>query len=138
MNGCWASCTMSFMGWCTRAWWAPGPGATRRRARVRGGTQRQGYPRHRISDRAQLPYTASLLGFVQSVQTYKKGRILGSAGLMLAHVAAGRFDAYKEEDIYLWDVVAGLALVRAAGRTTRMAPGSDPFQYRVRADNGGL
>jgi myo-inositol-1(or 4)-monophosphatase len=91
-----------------------------------------GFPSGRSYD------TASLLGFVQSVQTYKKVRMLGSAALMLAQVAAGRFDAYEEEDIYLWDVAAGLALVRAAGGAMRMTPGSGPFQYRVRADNGRL
>lgn len=82
--------------------------------------------------------TASLLGFVQAVQSYKKVRMLGSAALMLAQVAAGHFDVYEEEDIYLWDVAAGLALVRAAGGRFSMEPGSGPFKYRVRASNGRL
>ena len=30
-------------------------------------------------------------------------------------VASGIFDAYSEEDIFIWDVAAGLALVREAG-----------------------
>jgi myo-inositol-1(or 4)-monophosphatase len=83
-------------------------------------------------------HTDCLLGFVRSVQSYKKVRMLGSAALMLAQVAAGHFDAYEEEDIYLWDVAAGLALVRAAGGQFSMTPGSGPFKYDVRATNGQL
>jgi myo-inositol-1(or 4)-monophosphatase len=80
----------------------------------------------------------SLLEFVQKVQRYKKVRMLGSAALMLAQVAAGRFDIYEEEDIYLWDVAAGLALVKAARGEFSMKPGSGPFKYHVRASNGRL
>ena len=57
----------------------------------------------------------SLAGFVEQVRQYKKVRLLGSAALSLAYVAAGRVDAYYERDIKLWDVAGGLAIVRAAG-----------------------
>lgn len=80
----------------------------------------------------------SLLEFVRKVQRYKKVRMLGSAALMLAQVAAGRFDVYEEEDIYLWDVAAGLALVKAAGGAFVMKPGSGPFKYHVIASNGRI
>ena len=82
--------------------------------------------------------TESLMQFVQTVQRYKKIRMLGSAAMMLAQVAAGRFDAYEEDDIYLWDVAAGLAIVKAAGGVFSMEPGSGPYKYRVRASNGRL
>jgi myo-inositol-1(or 4)-monophosphatase len=60
----------------------------------------------------------ALLKLVEQVRHYKKVRLLGSAALSLAYVAAGRADAYFERDIKLWDVGAGLALVRAAGGVT--------------------
>lgn len=82
--------------------------------------------------------TESLLGFVHAIQSYKKIRMLGSAALMLARVAAGHFDVYEEEDIYIWDVAAGLALVRASGGRFTMVPGSGPFKYHVKATNGRL
>ena len=41
--------------------------------------------------------------------------MIGSAALSLAHVSSGILDAYMEEDIWLWDVAAGLALVKSAG-----------------------
>lgn len=57
----------------------------------------------------------SLMNFVKKVQSWKKVRLLGSAAVSLAWVAAGRADAYLEEDIRIWDVAAGIALVKAAG-----------------------
>jgi|TARA_Y100000031_G_C8252935_1_gene401358 myo-inositol-1(or 4)-monophosphatase len=57
----------------------------------------------------------ALMDFVEDVVEYKKIRLFGSAALSLAYVACGRVDAYKENDIKIWDVAAGLALVKAAG-----------------------
>ena len=42
-------------------------------------------------------------------------RRLGAAALDLAYVAAGRYDAYWERDIQIWDMAAGIVLVREAG-----------------------
>lgn len=89
-----------------------------------------GFPSARAFDEA------SLVGFCRQVQQFKKVRLLGSAALSLAWVACGRLDAYAEDDIWLWDVAAGLALVAAAGGSIECQPGSTPFQKRVRATNG--
>jgi len=61
---------------------------------------------------------ASMTAFALEVSQWKKVRMLGSAALSLAYVAAGRFDAYWEERIMPWDVAAGWALVEAAGGQT--------------------
>lgn len=66
--------------------------------------------------------TESLAALVGEFQRFKKIRMLGSAALMLAYVAAGRVDAYAEDDIMLWDVAAGVALVKAAGGFASMEP----------------
>jgi myo-inositol-1(or 4)-monophosphatase len=42
-------------------------------------------------------------------------RRLGAASLDLAHVAAGRLDAYWERGLNSWDIGAGIILVREAG-----------------------
>jgi len=81
---------------------------------------------------------ASLLAFCRRVQRFKKVRLLGSAALSLAWVAAGRLDAYFEEDIWLWDVAAGLALVTAAGGRIRVTAGGAQFRYHVGAGAAGL
>jgi len=39
----------------------------------------------------------------------------GAAALDLAYVAAGRFDGYWERELHVWDIAAGLVLVREAG-----------------------
>ena len=65
---------------------------------------------------------AHLKEFAVRLGRFKKVRMLGSAALMLASVAAGRIDAYAEDDIMLWDVAAGIALVRAAGGYVSLEP----------------
>ena len=42
-------------------------------------------------------------------------RRFGSAALDLAFVAAGRFDGFWEHDLKIWDIAAGVVLVREAG-----------------------
>ena len=42
-------------------------------------------------------------------------RRFGAASLDLAWVAAGRFDAFWESELKIWDVAAGILLVREAG-----------------------
>jgi myo-inositol-1(or 4)-monophosphatase len=49
---------------------------------------------------------------------------MGAGALMLAHVAAGRYDGYLEAHMYPWDALAGLLLVEAAGGRTRAYPGA--------------
>ncbi len=39
----------------------------------------------------------------------------GSAALDLAYVAAGRYDGYFQENLNLWDIAAGLIIVKEAG-----------------------
>lgn len=58
---------------------------------------------------------ASLMQFADILQQFKKVRFIGSAALSLAWVASGLVDVYAEENIYFWDVAAGLALVKASG-----------------------
>lgn len=59
--------------------------------------------------------SGALGGYISKIQSFKKVRLIGSAALSLAYVASGRADAYYEKDIKIWDVAAGLALVKSAG-----------------------
>jgi len=70
-----------------------------------------GFPHHQ--DKSDAPLRA----FIQQVQQFKKIRMLGSAALMGAYVACGWLDAYDEEDIWLWDVAAAMAICQAVGKT---------------------
>ena len=42
-------------------------------------------------------------------------RLLGSASIDLAYVAAGKVDAYWERDLNLWDMSSGVLLIKEAG-----------------------
>lgn len=65
---------------------------------------------------------AALREMFDTIRRFKKTRMFGTAALSLAWVAAGRVDAYAEDDIMLWDVAAGLALVEAAGGYVALEP----------------
>jgi myo-inositol-1(or 4)-monophosphatase len=52
-------------------------------------------------------------------------RRMGSAALDLAWTAAGRYDAYYERGIAVWDVAAGSMLCAAAGLAVRELPARD-------------
>jgi len=71
------------------------------------------------------------------VRRVRKCRLMGSAALDMAYVACGRFDAYLERSISLWDVAAGCLLVESAGGKIDMQPRPDmKDKYSIIATNG--
>ena len=77
----------------------------------------------------------NLMNFVSNVQKFKKVRAVGSASLMLCHVAQGICDVYYENDIYLWDIAAGVLLVKEAGGKIYMKRKGNSWKYEVLASN---
>ena len=76
--------------------------------------------------------------FGRFMQRARAVRRLGSAALDLCYVAAGRFDAFWEQNLKPWDVAAGaLVLEEAGGRVTGMngAP-FDAAAAHLLASNG--
>ena len=57
--------------------------------------------------------------FATNGEKFKNARLhnrkSGSAALDMAYVAAGRYDGYFQENLNLWDIAAGLILVKEAG-----------------------
>ena len=109
-----------------------------------------GAPIH-VSDRAELAEAVISIGlaktgetintnfplFQQMIHRVRKCRVLGSAALDLAYVACGRFDAYVETGISLWDVAAGSLLVENAGGTVDLRPRENmKDKYSIAASNG--
>ncbi len=80
----------------------------------------------------------AILHFVKNIQSYKKVRLLGSAALSLAYVASGRVDVYQENDIAIWDIAAGIAVVKAAGGTVRFRPSEMRNRFIITAANEAL
>jgi myo-inositol-1(or 4)-monophosphatase len=91
-----------------------------------------GFAKSKESVDAALPY------FNKIIYRIRKIRMMGSATLGLAYVANGRFDAYIEPGISLWDIAAaGFILECAGGEFWRKAiPGKHKF--RMIASNGLL
>jgi myo-inositol-1(or 4)-monophosphatase len=102
------------------------------RARLAEALVATGFSKSRPNMRFAVPYASELA--VRS----RKIRMMGSAGTMLAYVAAGRFDAYVELSISIWDFAAGSLLVERAGGEFWCEPGLERGTWRMIADNGKL
>jgi myo-inositol-1(or 4)-monophosphatase len=104
-----------------------------------------------VSDRADLAEAVISVGLSKTGVTIESGlpllqamvhrarkcRLLGSAALDMAYVACGRFDAYIEQGISLWDIAAGWILVETAGGTVDLRPRTDmKDKYSIVASNG--
>jgi len=93
-----------------------------------------------------FPYTANeqraeqLAIFSAFLAQSRAVRRLGSAALDLCCVAAGRFDAFWEQNLHAWDVAAGGLLVEeAGGRVTDFSGGAySPFGREIVASNGAI
>lgn len=105
----------------------------------------------RVSERTALAEAVLSVGFSKTgatisaalpllqnmVHRARKCRMMGSAALDMAYVACGRFDAYIEQSISLWDVAAGLILVETAGGKIDMRARTDSKEkYSIIASNG--
>ncbi len=91
-----------------------------------------GFAKTKNSLEATLPY------FNRLVQRVRKVRIMGSAALALTYVATGRFDAYIERGIRLWDIAAGGLIVECAGGEFWRKPIEGRYKYGMIASNGRL
>jgi myo-inositol-1(or 4)-monophosphatase len=69
-----------------------------------------GFP-YNLFDRLD-PYMNLLKYLVRNTHGVRR---LGSASIDLAYVACGRFDMFFEYDLKIWDIAAGMLLVREAG-----------------------
>jgi myo-inositol-1(or 4)-monophosphatase len=105
----------------------------------------------RVSERADLAEAVISVGLSKTkemiatnlplldemIHRVRKCRVLGSAALDMAYVACGRFDAYIEQGISLWDIAAGWLLIETAGGTVDLRPRPDlKDKYSIVASNG--
>jgi myo-inositol-1(or 4)-monophosphatase len=69
-------------------------------------------PRNRAKDAERKEFVAQIDRVVEATAGLRR---FGSAALDLAYVAAGRYDAFWENQLASWDIAAGICLVREAG-----------------------
>ena len=73
--------------------------------------------------------------FWRLIKPYAKVRMLGSAAVSLLNVAKGSADVYSEQNIMLWDVAAGIAIVEGAGGVINSLPSTIKYSLDVFASN---
>ena len=78
---------------------------------------------------------ASLTNLVNDMQSWKKTRMIGSAAMASCYIASGKAEMYKEKGIYLWDILAGAAIVEAAGGLAEILNMRDNYQVDVTFSN---
>lgn len=119
---------------------------------IRGQAARLNGRAIRVSGRRKLAEAMVCVGFAKSLESLelfqrhaqqlthrvRKLRIMGSAALALAYVADGRFDAYVERGIRLWDVAAGALILESAGGEFWKEAVAGEHAFALCATNGRL
>lgn len=80
----------------------------------------------------------ALSKMLYDMQSWKKVRMIGSAAMASCYVASGKGDLYKENGIFFWDVVAGAAIVNAAGGLAEISNMQENFQVDVVFSNSKI
>lgn len=82
-------------------------------------------------------FIGCLKSFMQETQGLRR---MGSAAIDLAYTACGRFDAFFEYGLNMWDVAAGILLVEeAGGKCSGFRPGENPLNgTHIIASNGNI
>ncbi len=101
-----------------------------RRRRLGDCMVAMGFSKSTASLSRTLPY------FNKLVPRVRKVRMTGAAALDLTYVASGRFDAYIERGVRLWDIAAGGLIVECAGGEFWREPVEGLLTYRMIASNG--
>ncbi len=94
-----------------------------------------------IRSQADGDYNRRVLARLAAVMPRSGGiRRSGSAALDLVWIAAGRYDGFWESALKIWDVAAGILILREAGGLVGTPDGrGDPFDGRdIVAANGAL
>jgi myo-inositol-1(or 4)-monophosphatase len=107
----------------------------------------------RVSERTQLAESIVAMGFFKSTETIARGlerfavavhkvrkmRLMGAAALDCVYVACGRYDAFVEHGVRLWDITAGQLIVENAGGRVDARPlGETEHGFDVRMWNGRI
>ena len=71
--------------------------------------------RIKVSKKNEINDCLFATGDIMKTEPNLPCRKSGSAALDMAYVAAGRYDGYFQHDVNLWDIAAGVILVKEAG-----------------------
>ena len=80
----------------------------------------------------------SIKKMINDMQTWKKVRMIGSAAMAACYIATGKAEMYKENGVYLWDIIAGAAIVESAGGLANISNIKENFQVDVIFSNSHI
>ena len=80
----------------------------------------------------------SLEKIIYDMQSWKKIRMIGSAAMASCYIASGKAEMYKEKGVYLWDILAGAAIVESAGGIADISNIRENFQVDVVFSNSHI
>ena len=75
---------------------------------------------------------------VEDMQSWKKVRMIGSAAMASCYVACAKGELYKENGVYLWDIIAGAAIVNSAGGKAEISNMQKNYQVDVNFSNSHI
>lgn len=88
---------------------------------------------------SRFDYSEDSIGsYLTSIAEFGKVRMLGAASISLIQVASGCAEAYLENEIMIWDVAAGIAIVEGAGGVVKLSPGRFENSRNTFASNGNF
>ena len=80
----------------------------------------------------------TLQKLISDMQNWKKTRMIGSAAMASCYIASGKAEMYKEKGIYLWDIIAGAAIVESAGGSAEIFNVRENYQVDVVFSNAKI
>ena len=91
--------------------------------------------RIRVSKKRELSSCLFATGGVTKNEVDLPLRKSGSAALDIAYVAAGRYDGYFQNDLNLWDIAAGIIIIKEAGGAINEIDLSQNENIKIRASS---
>ena len=80
----------------------------------------------------------ALNNMIDDMQKWQKIRMMGSAAMAACYVASGKVEQYQEKGIYLWDVIAGAAIVESSGGAAKIFNQKENFQVDIIFSNSNI
>ena len=94
--------------------------------------------RIRVSKKKKIENCLFATGGKEEIKSNLNTRKSGSAALDMAYVAAGRYDGYFQDHLNLWDVAAGIILVKEAGGKINDIDFSNIEKIKIRAASNSI
>ena len=94
--------------------------------------------RIRVSKKKKIENCLFATGGKEEIKSNLNTRKSGSAALDMAYVAAGRYDGYFQDHLHLWDIAAGIILVKEAGGKINDIDFSNIEEIKMRAASNSI